>query len=614
MGAGNSHPMTSKELISYHVNHFRTGGASMQGYRTEMEDALLCSTEIPNHTGQWIAGVFDGHCGSAVSRRISRELPKRLGNCASLTVEEIEQTCLEFDQNILESDDREAGSTAIFVVVSKNEKKEGEPLTFTVKVCNIGDSRCLVIRPDGSFEAFSEDHKPDAPGESERIHNAGGEVRMSRVDGQLALSRAFGDASYKTNASLPQREQKVVALPEVKTYEVKSGDILLLACDGIFESANNEEVAAAVNKFLSEHKGDLVESCVSLLDYSLVRGSKDNMSAQLIRLEEDEAPERQLKEYFESGVHFEKSKTQFKKLLEKEAIHLGLELAAVHQNAVKTDVTVGDVDRVLEELLDSQRLKDRLVLPREPSDDCPFIALPRKEPQAPSDGWGSDQGDGGDDDDEDDDDGDEDGNPLQRLMGGGLPPQVIQMLLGGGIFAPGPAGAGGPRGPGPSYGRRGGEDDEDEDDDDDEISGRADLDALRQVLAEAEDDGEDDIEGAYGGARIEELPPDEEDGSAGEHTAASSGGGGGGMVVDEWERMADEAADGSAAKGGDTAAPPTSSAFSGNLVTEHFPPKIAEGAGLPSHPADAVAGAGDGTGGDGDEEMGDANGEGGGGP
>ena len=41
--------------------------------------------------------------------------------------------------------------------------------------------------------ALSEDHKPDNTLEEQRIDKAGHMVEDNRVDGNLALSRAFGD-------------------------------------------------------------------------------------------------------------------------------------------------------------------------------------------------------------------------------------------------------------------------------------------------------------------------------------------------------------------------------------------------------------------------------------
>lgn len=55
----------------------------------------------------------------------------------------------------------------------------------------------MLIHGDGSFTRLSKDHKPNNPKEVERIEKAGGFVRVldaPRVDGALALSRAFGDS------------------------------------------------------------------------------------------------------------------------------------------------------------------------------------------------------------------------------------------------------------------------------------------------------------------------------------------------------------------------------------------------------------------------------------
>ena len=57
---------------------------------------------------------------------------------------------------------------------------------------NAGDSRG-VLNKGGVAVALSEDHKPDNPDEVKRIEKANHMVEDSRVDGNLALSRAFGD-------------------------------------------------------------------------------------------------------------------------------------------------------------------------------------------------------------------------------------------------------------------------------------------------------------------------------------------------------------------------------------------------------------------------------------
>jgi protein phosphatase 2C family protein 2/3 len=57
---------------------------------------------------------------------------------------------------------------------------------------NAGDSRGMLNR-GGKVVELSYDHKPDNRDELARITKAGHFVEDSRVDGNLALSRAFGD-------------------------------------------------------------------------------------------------------------------------------------------------------------------------------------------------------------------------------------------------------------------------------------------------------------------------------------------------------------------------------------------------------------------------------------
>lgn len=49
------------------------------------------------------------------------------------------------------------------------------------------------MRGESGVLALSEDHKPDNTSEIKRIEKANHYVEDSRVDGNLALSRAFGD-------------------------------------------------------------------------------------------------------------------------------------------------------------------------------------------------------------------------------------------------------------------------------------------------------------------------------------------------------------------------------------------------------------------------------------
>eukprot|EP00461_Guttulinopsis_vulgaris_P000752 UN00752 len=187
--------------------------------------------------------------------------------------EELTKRLLDFDQQIMDSTTH--GCTACMVLAQPwdlvNDKAITEPMdeqyskfnfankdTIGIKLftMNIGDSRAILIKyqqddpRDITFDALSQDHKPLNPIEAQRIHNAGGFVQMDRVDGNLALSRAIGDSAYKnaTDHTLGPREQKVIAVPDFTTTIAHYGDLLFLACDGIFEAEvmKREAVAALV--------------------------------------------------------------------------------------------------------------------------------------------------------------------------------------------------------------------------------------------------------------------------------------------------------------------------------------------------------------------------------
>lgn len=83
------------------------------------------------------------------------------------------------------------GCTACVVLITENE----------IYCANAGDSRC-VLSKDGSAIEMSYDHKPNNTYERMRIEKAGGYVEDNRVNGVIALSRAFGDLEYKQEKGL----------------------------------------------------------------------------------------------------------------------------------------------------------------------------------------------------------------------------------------------------------------------------------------------------------------------------------------------------------------------------------------------------------------------------
>merc|ERR1711971_308915 len=104
----------------------------------------------------------------------------------------------------------------------------------------------------GKAVGLSEDHKPESAKERRRIENAGGRVvKMGpcwRVDGSLNLSRALGDYHMKANSALPPEKQKVSAFPDMTRtkYRGRPQEYLIVACDGLFEARQNQDIVDIV--------------------------------------------------------------------------------------------------------------------------------------------------------------------------------------------------------------------------------------------------------------------------------------------------------------------------------------------------------------------------------
>jgi serine/threonine protein phosphatase PrpC len=266
----------------------------MQGWRVNMEDThSICLSLSSRHPQTSFLGCYDGHAGNQASIYLAAELPGRIGSLLDPThASELVEAVKQVDRDFLDSSKREEkdhGSTCVFAVVEPVEDKKGGGgggRSWKIVVGNIGDSRAVLIRSNGECIALTVDHKPENKLETDRIQKAGGQVSANRVDGQLAMSRAIGDYQYKDNPRLPVDEQKVIPIADITSETAREGDMLLLCCDGIVEQMTNEDAAKfiydEVKKSTRSEDTDPAQIMAGLLDYSLQKGSKDNMSSLLM--------------------------------------------------------------------------------------------------------------------------------------------------------------------------------------------------------------------------------------------------------------------------------------------------------------------------------------------
>eukprot|EP00796_Vickermania_ingenoplastis_P003844 gene3844-2724_t len=256
---------------------FRCGSSCVNGYRDSMEDAHLVYLEKT-----WgFFGVFDGHINDQCSthlegawRQALDEEKKR--NNIPMTDDRMKEIAMKIDKEWLESD-RDGGSTGTFFLALKKDNN------VHLQVGNVGDSR-VVACINGKCQPLTEDHKPNNTEERYRIEACGGRVENNRVDGSLAVSRAFGDKEYKRSAVGPA-EQKVIALPDVTHADVtfNAGDFVALCCDGVFEgNFSNEEVIDFIKENL-ESSNDLPEIAGRVCEEAILRGSRDNISCVIVQ-------------------------------------------------------------------------------------------------------------------------------------------------------------------------------------------------------------------------------------------------------------------------------------------------------------------------------------------
>jgi serine/threonine protein phosphatase PrpC len=335
MGSILSTPVTAQHLQRKASSHLQAGFAELQGWRDDHEDAHVMETSWGGDaSGRGLFVVFDGHGGTSAADFGALYLPLKMSTKKVLSDEEVTQYFLECDEAYRMSPDNQAGAAVCMVLTEKMPSGK-----YKVRFANAGDSRAILVstkedmvselsdraldtdlhnRKDSELTGHAEhlygpeglhfvsddfecgvrlstiDHKPNLASEKARIEAAGGFVSNdtpARLQGMLALSRMIGDFNYKKNPSLSPGEQMGSCVPEIFSAEADEGDLVILACDGIFDVLSNNELARQVrlrikqqldagvaSPDLAKVSSDIVNLCLNRLD------SKDNMSLMVIWL------------------------------------------------------------------------------------------------------------------------------------------------------------------------------------------------------------------------------------------------------------------------------------------------------------------------------------------
>lgn len=283
MGSLLSQPITEQHSGQASGTLMSCGYTSMQGWRRSMEDAHIVNldftanvyedptSETPKEvpvTGTLLA-VFDGHGGENVAKFCEEAFLTVLKKQENFKKRNYAQALI--DTNIMMDEEMKDDRVNDHIVslasqsTYYNDMIDGPIATgmgCTAVVCliientlylsNAGDSRAVLLC-NNEVIALSTDHKPHLESESERIMKAGGYISNGRVNANLNLTRTLGDLMYKRDPQLKPEEQIISCYPDIHQHQLNGNEqILILACDGIWDCLTNEMCVKKVLKYLED--------------------------------------------------------------------------------------------------------------------------------------------------------------------------------------------------------------------------------------------------------------------------------------------------------------------------------------------------------------------------
>ncbi len=241
--------MDLKDSQIFENRRVQLGVAYSKGGRDYMQDAFsvqldagIAADSIPVD----FMGVMDGHGpnGENIAMFVAHHLCDTvLEEYRKLRkedfLESIKTACLVLDEKIrlsaqmMDENGQVTGGSTCSAIWIRQKK---------IYSCNVGNCR-FILSYKGKAFAVTEDHKPDATREKQRISRAGGFVNENLVNGTLGVARSFGDFNFKCDKAREPTEQLVTALPDVFTVEIDpSIDFMVLASDGVWDVMTNQQV------------------------------------------------------------------------------------------------------------------------------------------------------------------------------------------------------------------------------------------------------------------------------------------------------------------------------------------------------------------------------------
>ena len=236
-------------------------------YRKYMEDQGKAIENLNSDQNKILFCIFDGHGGGQVSKFLQDNFPIYMKKAFPFKniYESIVNIFRLLDERIKLLNVPNDGSTGTIVYIEKQNENR------ILHCANVGNSRCVLVNRKGIMR-MSQDDKIDDPKEYNRIIKKGGIIYNGCLNGILTLSRSFGDWAHKN--------QELIAEPHIASIKINKDDLyLIIASDGVWDVIKDEECKGFMELF-----GDTFNNCKNLVKECLNRGSTDNVSCFVIRL------------------------------------------------------------------------------------------------------------------------------------------------------------------------------------------------------------------------------------------------------------------------------------------------------------------------------------------
>ena len=260
-------------------------------FETSMEDKSKSIVNFNNNPNEILLQIFDGHGGGNVSSYLQKNFSKmyqqylnetqnNIGKSLSLSFTQIDEDIKKQPQ----IENQGSTGTIIHIIRDKNNR-------LFVYNGNVGDSRASLISSKKIIR-LSKDHRTTDKEERKRIIAEGGMILNNRVNGELMLTRSFGDFGFKHkgNNNTPKKNDDelsrfrkgVICEPFVTQIEIDqsiNNQFLFLASDGVWDVISEEDLQQLIKV-----NNDTQYLSSIIIEKALFKNAWDNLSIFVVKL------------------------------------------------------------------------------------------------------------------------------------------------------------------------------------------------------------------------------------------------------------------------------------------------------------------------------------------